>query len=234
MGTARLNVAAMVITIALVGCSKNEVSPPAAGKQPLPAEGPATATVAQPTPSPTVAVVGQPAPDLELPSLDGPKVKLSSYRGKVVVLEFFNPDCPFVRQAHSREGQLKGMAAKLAADGVVWLAVNSGGPGRQGHGLEANRRGRSRFNIGYPILLDESGEVGRRYGATNTPHMYVIDKAGVLAYAGALDNTQGGDLEDVDPHIHYVTDALADLAASRPLRVAATEAYGCSVKYAKD
>jgi len=116
----------------------------------------------------------------------------------------------------------------------VWLAINSGGPGLQGHGPETNRAGKKRFGITYPILMDESGEVGRRYGATNTPHMYVVDPQGMLVYAGALDNTRGGDLEDADPYVHYVQNALADVAASRAVREAKTEAYGCSVKYAKN
>ena len=126
------------------------------------------------------------------------------------------------------------MGADQSGKGVVWLAINSAGPDKQGHGPETNRAGKQRFGINYPILLDEAGVVGRSYQATNTPHMYVIDPQGVLVYAGALDNTQGGDLEDADHHVHYVAGALADLAAARPVRTASTEAYGCSVKYAKN
>ncbi len=114
---------------------------------------------------------------------------------------------------------------------MVWLAINSGAQGKQGHGPETNRAGKQRFGIDYPILLDEAGTVGRSYQATNTP---LIDPQGVLVYAGALDNTRGGELEDAGPHVHYVASALADLAAARPVRTASTEAYGCSVKYAKN
>jgi len=235
MKTARRLSLTVAMAIGLVGCSKSEVTKTTSSPEPAP-QSPATAsaTTAAPAAAPSRATVGQAAPDFELPSLDGPKVKLSSHRGKVVVLEWFNPDCPFVRQAHGRAGQLKGLAAKYADEGVVWLAINSGGAGRQGHGADTNRAGKKRFGVGYPILFDEAGAVGRRYGATNTPHMFVIDKQGTLVYAGALDNTKGGDIEDVSPHVHYVADAIADLSASRPVRVAETKAYGCSVKYAKN
>ncbi len=182
------------------------------------------------------AVVGKAAPDFELTGLDGAKAKLSDHKGKIVVLEWFNPDCPYVRNAHER-GSLKGLAKKLrdAHDGeLVWLAVNSNAEGKQGHGDDTNRAGKEKFGIDYPILYDPDGAVGHAYGATNTPHMYVIDKEGTLIYAGALDNTKSGDPEDAAPElVNYVTNALDDLKAARPVRQAQTEAWGCTVKYAK-
>jgi peroxiredoxin len=175
------------------------------------------------------AALGQKAPDFSLTDLDGNAVKLSDYRGKTVVLEWFNADCPFVKKNHT-EGPLKDMAKKVSAQGVVWLAINSSAPGKQGHGA-ANREGKQRYGLAHPILLDESGEVGHLYGATNTPHMYVVDPAGVLVYRGAIDNAPDGDPRG-DHFINYVEAALADVAAGRPVATPEVKAYGCSVKYA--
>lgn len=179
-----------------------------------------------------VAAVGKPAPDFTLQDLDGKSHKLSDLRGKTVVLEWFNPQCPFVKKAHT-VGSLKDYAKTATSKGVVWLAVNSGGPGKQGHGTDANKKGVSEFAMDHPVLLDESGAVGRAYGATNTPHMYVIDPQGVLVYRGAIDNSP--DAEGLSPTdgklVQYVDQALAELAASKPVSVAETKAYGCTVKY---
>ena len=157
---------------------------------------------------------------------------MSSFRGKPVVLEWFNPGCPFVKASHTK-GSLVDTAARHSKAGVVWLAINSGAPGKQGHGVEANRQGRERFKLEHPILLDESGRVGHDYAAAHTPHLYVIDKAGVLVYRGAIDNSP--DAEGGSPTggklINYVDAALADLNANRPVATPETEAYGCSVKY---
>jgi len=183
--------------------------------------------------SPALAAeVGSPAPDFTLQDLQGKTVRLADLRGKVVVLEWFNPGCPFVRAAHTR-GTLVGDAARHARDGVVWLAVNSAAPGKQGYGEDANRTAAQAFRMAYPVLLDPTGQVGRAYGATNTPGMMVVDREGRLAYRGAIDNSpdgerqapQGGALVD------YVSAALEDLAAGRPVRTPETRQYGCSVKY---
>jgi peroxiredoxin len=178
------------------------------------------------------ADVGKPAPEFKLKDLDGKDHSLGAHKGKVVVLEWFNPECPFVRNAHTK-GSLKGLAAKHTTNGVVWLAVNSGAPGKQGHDVEAKREGAKNFALGNPILRDESGALGRAYGATNTPHLYVIDKNGVLVYAGAIDNSPDGEGESPTDGtlINYVDAALADLAAGKAVRTARTKAYGCSVKY---
>jgi peroxiredoxin len=178
------------------------------------------------------AQVGAPAPDFSLPDLDGKQVTLSSFRGNPVVLEWFNPGCPFVKASHTK-GSLVDTAARHTKAGVVWLAINSGAPGKQGHGVEANREGQQRFKLGHRILLDESGRVGHAYAAAHTPHMYVINAAGVLVYRGAIDNSP--DAEGESPTggklINYVDAALADIAAGRPVATPETEAYGCSVKY---
>ncbi len=177
------------------------------------------------------AVVGEPAPDFVLTDLDGAKVRLSTFKGKVVVLEWFNPGCPFVNAAHTK-GSLRDLRKRHAE--VVWFAVNSAAKGKQGSSVEANRAGAKKFGMDYPILLDEDGIVGQRYGATNTPHMYVIDKDGVLAYRGAIDNSPDGEGESApEGHlVNYVDVALNELAAGRHVTTAETKAYGCSVKYA--
>ena len=148
------------------------------------------------------------------------------------MLEWFNPECPFVRAAHTK-GSLVSSAERQQAKGVVWVAINSGAPGKQGHGLEKNRAGRESFAMKHPVLLDESGQVGRQYGAEHTPHMYVIDAKGTLVYKGAIDNSPDGEGESPSGGklINHVDAALADLAAGRPIATAETEAYGCSVKY---
>jgi peroxiredoxin len=178
------------------------------------------------------AQVGAAAPDFTLKDLEGKAVKLADHRGKVVVLEWFNPDCPYVKASHTK-GSLAGAARRHTQKEVVWLTINSGAPGKQGAGAERNRDARRAFNLEHPLLLDESGEVGRAYGATNTPHMYVIDKAGKLVYKGAIDNSPDG--EGASPQggklVSYVDAALEDLAAGRPVRTAETKAYGCGVKY---
>jgi peroxiredoxin len=180
------------------------------------------------------AELGQPAPDFTLPDLDGKPVRLADLKGKIVVLEWFNPGCPYVVAAHTR-GSLVDAAARAAKHGVVWLAVNSGAPGKQGAGVEANRTARAAWNMGYPVLLDESGVVGHAYGATNTPHLFVIDAAGRLAYRGAVDNSPDGErgAPEGGALVEYAAVAVADVLAGRPVKVATTKAYGCSVKYAR-
>ena len=176
--------------------------------------------------------IGKPAPSFELKDIDGKTVKLSDYKGKTVVLEWFNPECPFVVYAHTK-GALKGMDEKAVQDGVVWLAINSAAAGKQGSGVDKNRDGKKTFGLDHPILLDDNGQIGRAYGATNTPHMFVIDKAGKLVYRGAIDNSPDG--EGGSPAggklINFVDAAIEDLAAGRPVRTPENKAYGCSVKY---
>jgi peroxiredoxin len=218
-----------------------------AGKEPAPqtttgtlarSPSPITPSGAAPSGTPAasgdLAEVGKPAPDFTLRDLDGAEVRLSSFKGKTVVLEWFNPGCPFVKAAHTK-GSLKDEARRQTKNGVVWLAINSAAPGKQGHGVEANRDGARRFAMEHPILLDESGVVGKQYGATNTPHMMVVDDKGTLVYRGAIDNSPDGEGESAPGGklVNYVDGALADLGAGKPLTTGETRAYGCSVKYAR-
>ncbi len=192
--------------------------------------GPAAAEkapLAAPTAKPPV---GKQAPDFQLTDTDGKSVKLSSLRGKVVVLEWFNPDCPFVKQAHG-EGALKEMAAQWTARGVTWLAINSAAPGKQGHGRDRNLAAKKEWNLTHPVLLDETGATGKAYGATNTPHMYVIDKKGVLVYAGALDNAPFGEVKGGGALVPHAAQAIEATLAGKKVPLAETRAYGCGVKY---
>lgn len=141
------------------------------------------------------AQVGQRAPDFTLKDTAGKTHTLNSYlaEGKTVVLEWFNPDCPFVKRHHQALKTMERTYAENRGKGVVWLAINSGAPGNQGAGLERNTQARKEFGIEYPVLLDESGSVGRMYGAKTTPAMYVIGKDGLVLYAGAIDDDPRGE-----------------------------------------
>ncbi|MGE0397232.1 MAG: thioredoxin family protein [Kofleriaceae bacterium] len=184
--------------------------------------------------APAKAEVGKPAPDFSLEGLDGKEFKLSKHKGKVVVLEWFNPGCPYVKKSHT-VGSLVDTAKKHTAKGVVWVAINSGAPGREGAELSANTEAVKAFGLTHPVLRDEAGTVGKAYGATNTPHMFVIDKKGVLQYAGAIDNSPDAEKKSAPDGklVNYVDDAIAAVTAGKPVAVATSKAYGCSVKYAK-
>jgi peroxiredoxin len=185
------------------------------------------------------AKLGRPAPDFTLTDTEGKPHTLSALKGKTVVLEWFNPDCPFVKHAHG-QGPLKTMASKHTSDSLVWLSINSSAPGKQGHGLERNQRAKTEYAMPNPILLDETGKVGKSYGAEKTPHLFVIDQAGMLVYRGGLDNAPIGTVDATRARlptskegelVSYVDAALEDLAANRALRLPDTPAYGCTVKY---
>ncbi|MCC6285940.1 MAG: thioredoxin family protein [Phycisphaerales bacterium] len=179
-------------------------------------------------------VIGEIAPDFVLLDLEGKEHKLSEYaaEGKIVVLEWFNPECPFVKKHHVANRTMHDTHEKLQKEHegkVVWLAINSGAPGHQGAGIEANKQAAEDYEIEYPVLLDESGEVGRAYKAKTTPHMFVIGADGKLAYMGAIDNNPSprkvGD-------INYVLDAVTALLAGETVEVTETKSYGCPVKFA--
>lgn len=241
MPFARLTLLSVLAASCAFGCSRSTT--PSLSKEEAAQNGAPRAAVEGAPPAPDGkrvqdptpledARLGAAAPDFELPDLDGKPVRLSSFRGRTVVLEWFNPGWPFVKASHTK-GSLVGTAARHTKNGVVWLAINSGAPGKQGHGADVNRAAKASFGLEHPILLDESGKVGRAYGAAHTPHLYVIDAKGVLVYRGAIDNSP--DAEGESPTggklVNYVDAALGDLQAGRPVAVAETEAYGCSVKY---
>ena len=175
--------------------------------------------------------VGQPAPQFAAMDANGKPVRLADLRGKTVVMEWNNPGCPFVKKQYG-SGRMQQAQASAARDGVVWLTDNSGAPGKQGHmgGEEANEFLAESGARPAAYLLDPSGTVGRAYGARTTPHMYVIDGAGTLVYAGGIDSSNGSDNPDIAVRNH-VTAALAELKAGQPVSVPTSRPFGCSVKY---
>src|SRR5215467_7643641 len=196
--------------------------------------GQAASTVG-PSPSwgAAAAKVGEPAPDFTAPSTKGTPVSLDAYKGKVVVLEWTNHECPYVRK-HYETGNMQALQKELTGEGVVWLTIISSAPGEQGSvtAAQADQLTSSRGAAPTAVLLDPTGSVGKAYGATNTPHMYVIDKAGMLAYAGAIDDRPTTRKSDVQGAQNYVREALQAVAAGQPVKTPITRAYGCTDKYA--
>ena len=177
------------------------------------------------------AAPGLPAPGFTLTDLSGKAVNLADYKGKTVVLEWHNFECPFV-QKHYRSGNMQSLQKKYAND-VVWLAVSSTAktasdyiePASISKQLSEFKAQPARY------LLDEPGTVGRAYGAKTTPHMYIIDGAGKVVYNGAIDDRQSTNVADVKGAKNYVAAALDEMKAGKPVSVAATTPYGCSVHY---
>ena len=177
-----------------------------------------------------IAELGSMAPNFTLKDLAGNDVELSDFRGKTVVLEWFNPQCPYVVYAYE-DGPLGDMAARCADKDIVWLSINSGAPGMQGTGMDVNKNAFDGWNMKSHVLFDESGEVGQMYKAKTTPHMFVVDAKGMLVYQGALDNAPRGRTQG--SYTNYVEAALMDIEKGRPIAMDDTKPYGCSVKYAK-
>jgi len=178
------------------------------------------------------ATVGQPAPEFSAPDLAGKAVKLSDFRGKFVVLEWTNPECPYVRR-HYDSGNMPSLQKEFAAKGVVWLAVNSSSPES---GEFTPPEGMTKWVAAKgaaptAVLIDKDGKVGRLYGARTTPHMYVIDPQGKLVYAGAIDDKRWANVEETKSAKNHVRAALGEAMAGKPVAVSATTPYGCSVKY---
>jgi len=179
------------------------------------------------------ATVGQPAPAFTATDSLGQTVRLDAFRGKTVVLEWSNDGCPYVRK-HYGAGNMQALQKQLTAKGIVWLTVISSAPGTQGYvsGLEADELTRTRGATPTAVLLDPKGTLGRLYDARTTPHMYIVTPDGRLAYKGAIDDKPTSRPDDIKTAVNYVTGALAQLAAGKPVDPAVTRPYGCSVKYA--
>lgn len=177
-------------------------------------------------------VIGQPAPAFTATTADGETRSLADYAGKVVVLEWTNHDCPYVRK-HYGSGNMQALQQQASADGVVWLTVISSAPGEQGYvqGPQASKIAENAEAAPSEILLDPEGTMGRAYAAKTTPHMYVIDAEVRLVYMGGIDDRPTTDPDDVKGARNHVAAALADLAADRPVASPSTRPYGCSVKY---
>lgn len=176
--------------------------------------------------------VGAPAPAFSATDSNGDDHALADYRGRVVVLEWTNHDCPYVGK-HYGAGNMQALQKRATADGIVWLSVISSAPGTQGHvsGVEANRLTESRGAAPTAILLDPDGTVGRAYDARTTPHMYVVDADGTLVYMGGIDDRPTTRQADIAGATNYATAAISDLAAGRDVQVPSSRPYGCSVKY---
>jgi peroxiredoxin len=178
------------------------------------------------------AEVGAPAPDFSLKSADGKEVKLSDYAGKNVILEWTNHECPFVVK-HYGSGNMQNLQAKYTGKDVVWLSIISSAPGKQGFVDAAKAQSLTQERNAKPsaVLFDPSGEVGKAYDAKTTPHMYIVNKAGELVYAGGIDSIQSANPEDIKKADNYVEMAMAEVLAGKEVSKSVTRPYGCSVKY---
>lgn len=190
------------------------------------------AAVAMPALALANASVDAAAPAFTATTADGKTVNLADYKGKTVVLEWTNHDCPYVKKHYG--GNMQSQQKAAGAQGVVWLQVISSAPGQQGHvdGATAQKLNAERGAAVAATLLDPKGEIGKAYGAQTTPHMYVIAPDGKLAYKGGIDSIATAKADDIAKADPYVTQALAAVAAGRKVEKASTRPYGCSVKYA--
>ena len=178
------------------------------------------------------ARAGEPAPSFSAPDIAGKTTRLGDYAGKIVVLEWTNDGCPFVGK-HYDSGNMQALQQKYTGAGIVWLTIASSAPGEQGYVTSAEAGADLARWRAAPtdFLLDPEGIVGRLYDARATPHLVVIDRAGRVAYMGAIDDKPSTRLADVKTAHNYVVAALDAIAAGRPVAVTSTQAYGCSIKY---
>ncbi len=179
------------------------------------------------------AEVGQPAPQFSLTDLSGATHSLADFKGKTVVLEWVNPECPFVQKHYDHSGNIPKLQTSAIADGVVWLSINSTAPGKEGdYDVATAKAWQARIHSAATAYLrDPDGKVGHLYDARTTPHLFVIDPQGKLVYAGGIDSIRSTRVEDIAKATNYVSDALADVKAGKPVRQATSKPYGCSVKY---
>ncbi len=178
------------------------------------------------------AVVGDPAPTFTLTDTRGQTHSLADLKGKTVVLEWWNCECPFVGK-HYGSGNMQKLQKEWTAKGVVWLTVSSSAPGKQGYvdATKANAWMKEKGAAPSAVLLDHDGKVGRAYGAKTTPHMFVIDLTGKVVYAGGIDDKPSTDQADIATAKNFVSAALAEVTAGKRVTMAISQAYGCSVKY---
>lgn len=176
--------------------------------------------------------IGEPAPEFSAVDTNGKAVNLKDLKGKTVVLEWTNHQCPFVRK-HYGSGNMQAIQKAAVADGVVWISVVSSAPGRQGHvdAAKANALTTERKASPSSVILDESGDIGQKYNATATPNMFVINKEGKLVYRGAIDDKPSASPSSLEGAKNFVTLALKAVAEGKDVELASTRPYGCSVKY---
>ena len=174
---------------------------------------------------------GQAAPNFILTDSHGQKHSLADYKGKFVVLEWFNPDCPFVKKHYS--GNMQILQKEYTVRGAVWLYINSSSRGKQGSYTPQgfNKFMMDKGAVPTAVLLDTDGKVGHLYAASTTPHMFVIDPKGILIYQGAIDDIPSTDVKDVTKAKNYIREALDAAMNGKPVKIPATKSYGCGVKY---
>ena len=188
-------------------------------------------TVSSPTVQAAVEI-GKTAPSFTLVDTHGNPHQLSDFNGKIVVLEWTNHQCPFVRK-HYGANNMQGLQKHYTGKGIVWLSIISSAPGKQGYveSDRANQLTTSRGASPTAVLLDTNGDVGRAYGARTTPHMYIIDTDGVLVSMGAIDSIRSANPADIEQAVNYVALGLDEVMAGKPVSNPVTKPYGCSVKY---
>ncbi len=177
--------------------------------------------------------LGKPAPLFVGTDSNGRTWDLAQLRGKIVVLETTNHECPYVGK-HYRSGNMQAQQREAAAEGVTWLTVAASAPGEQGYvtAEQANELTRSRHAAPAAVLLDPQSKIAHAYEATVTPHMFIVDTSGVLVYKGGIDSIASTNVDDIPRAKQYVRAALAELLAGKPITDASTRPYGCSLKYA--
>ncbi len=177
---------------------------------------------------------GQMAPAFSLSNSEGKPIALADFRGKWVVLEWVNYDCPFVKKYYG-SGNMQALQKDAQAQGLVWLSINSSADGKQGswRGEELKEKIRTQKAVPSHYLIDADGKVGHSFEAKTTPTLVILDTNGVVAYRGAIDDKPSTDAEDIASSHNYVREALASIKAGKPLAATNTKSYGCSVKYAK-
>lgn len=175
---------------------------------------------------------GTEAPNFTAVDSNGTSHQLSDFRGKIVVLEWTNHECPFVEK-HYETKNMQNLQMKYTGKGVIWLSINSGAPGKQGYvdGAGANEVIKKVGAHQTAYLLDPEGKIGKLYGARTTPHMFIIDAQGSIAYSGAIDDNDSSRTSSVKDATNYVAAALDSMLAGQQVKTASTEPYGCSVKY---
>ena len=184
------------------------------------------------TASTSTAAIGGTAPDFTLTDTRGKQFTLSELKGKYVVLEWLNHDCPFVLK-HYKSGNMQSLQKKYGEKGVVWLAVVSSAPGKQGHYPNEEHDAIMTKKGAAPaaVLIDADGKVGKVYGARTTPHMFVIDPEQTLIYNGAIDDRRSTDVDDIEGARNHVAAALDEAMSGKPVSIPTSQPYGCSVKY---
>ncbi len=178
------------------------------------------------------ATVGEPAPVFTATDIQGVEHTLTDFRGQTVILEWNNPECPYVVK-HYDSGNMQSLQAEATETGAVWISINSAAEGKQGH-MTAEIANEKMSDLGFngsAYILDESGEIGQMYHAKTTPHMYVIDGEGTLVYAGAIDSDPSFKQDGIATATNYVKSAWEAVAAGEEVEVSSTQPYGCSVKY---